>query len=84
MSPGDSDDYELSHHLYQPGEEILAAGRQDRYVYLILAGEVTVHSPAGEVRLGPGEHFGMTGAHFRVTAETLVKAVAVREDQVGR
>lgn len=83
MSVRDSDDYELSHHRYQPGEEILAAGRLDRYVYLILEGEVEVESPAGIARLGPGEHFGMTGEDYRVVALTEVKALAVREDQVG-
>lgn len=84
MNPGDSDDYELSHHRYQPGEEILAAGRADRYVYLITEGTVLVDGPEGQSRLGPGQHFGMTGSDFHVVAETEVKALAVREDQVAR
>jgi signal-transduction protein with cAMP-binding, CBS, and nucleotidyltransferase domain len=84
MTPGDSDDYELSNHRYQPGEEILAAGRVDRYVYLITEGYVRLQGPEGERRLGPGEHFGMTGQDFRVVAETEVMALAVREDQVAR
>lgn len=84
MSVRDRDDYELSHQLYQPGEEILADGRRDRYVYLILEGTVSLSGPNRAERLSVGHHFGMTGADFQVRAETQVKVLAVREDQVAQ
>lgn len=93
MSVADGDDYEISHHIFQPGEVILEAGQVGRYVYLITEGEAeaVIETPDGDrtaALLGPGSHFGHTlrdrKVHETVRARTVVHAVTVRADQASR
>lgn len=90
MSVNDGDDYEISHHIFQPGEEIIEAGHFGRYLYLISEGEVEMVAPDGTVlaTLGPGNSFGH-GRRDRKAQESyrargLVRAVSVRADQAHR
>ena len=89
-SIADADDYELRHHLYQPGEVILKEGRFDRYLHVILEGEVELlrgvdGSEEVVETLGPGGQFGNQWREPDVPesarAVGVVKTVAVRADQ---
>lgn len=42
MSVDDADDYEVMHHLFQPGELIVAENQACHYIYVITEGEVEV------------------------------------------
>lgn len=93
MSVADGDDYEISHHIFQPGEVILEAGQVGRHVYLITDGEAealqeTLDGESQTAVLGPGSHFGHTlrdrKVHETVRARTQVHAVTVRADQASR
>lgn len=88
MSVADADDYEISHHVFQPGEVIMEAGQVGRYLHLVLEGEVEVLAGEGAAVLGPGSHFGHTlrdrKVHETVRARTPVKTVTVRADQAHR
>jgi NADH dehydrogenase len=89
MSVEDSDDYEISHHLFQPGEVILEAEQVGRYLYLITDGQVEQVKPSGEpTTLGTGSYFGHTlrgrKSPEMVRAKTVVHAVTVRADQAHK
>jgi NADH dehydrogenase len=92
-SVADTDDYEISHHVFQPGELIAEKGQRGQYIYVITEGEVDVLDQAGGSQtirdtLGPGSHFGHTARdqHLSETvrARTTVRAVTVRADQARR
>lgn len=89
-SVADADDYELSHHRYQPGEVILKEGRSDRYTHVVLEGEVELlHGTNGAetvvATVGKGAQFGHAWAATDVAesarAKGVVETVAVRADQ---
>lgn len=89
-SVADSDDYEMRHHLYQAGEIISREGRLDRYVHVIVEGEVELlHGSNGhEVvfqTLGPGQHFGQVWRDHTMSesarAKGTVRTVTLRADQ---
>jgi NADH dehydrogenase len=89
MSVSDSDDYEISHQVYQEGEVILEEGQEGKYLYLITDGEVDL--VRGEHRvatLSAGAYFGHARRGRRaaetVRARTPVRAVTVRSDQAHR
>ncbi|MFZ5814457.1 MAG: FAD-dependent oxidoreductase [Bacillota bacterium] len=89
MSVSDADDYEISHHRFQPGEEIIGAGQFGRYLYLISEGEVEVWADGHlQSTLGPGGRFGHARRDRRVQesfrARGSVQAVSVRADQAHR
>jgi NADH dehydrogenase len=85
-------DYDVRHHVYQPGQVIAESGRPVRHVHVIVEGEVELVRRNGDVDgaavLGPGDHFGrkwleQAGADA-VRARTLVRTVALRADQANR
>jgi CRP-like cAMP-binding protein len=85
-----ADNYQISHHLFQPGELIAEPGRHSQYIYLITEGQVDVLEQVGgnEIirgTLGPGSHFGHATRDAdrseRVRARTTVRAVTVHADQ---
>jgi NADH:ubiquinone reductase (H+-translocating) len=86
-------DYEVSHNVYQPGELIAEKERPVRYVHVIIDGDVELvrrRDGAEETvrTIGPGEHFGrkwleQTEADA-VRAKSLVRTVALRQDQANR
>jgi NADH dehydrogenase len=93
MSVNDSDDYEINHHVFQPGEIILSQNSIGRYAYLITSGEVELYRTSFEgeeiaAALGEGSYFGHTQKNRRlsesVRAKTIVQAVSVRSDQAHR
>lgn len=90
MSVNDADDYEISHHLFQPGEEIIEAGHFGRYLYLISEGEVEQVGADGLVQatLGAGGSFGHARADRKLQAtyraKSRVRAVSVRAEQAHR
>ncbi|MBD0379931.1 FAD-dependent oxidoreductase [Paenibacillus sedimenti] len=93
MSVNDSDDYEISHHVFQPGEVIVTEGSIGNYVFVISDGEVEKYTNKKGTEkwmgsLGKGACFGHTQKGQRVTesirAKTTVQAVSVRSDQAHR
>jgi NADH dehydrogenase len=89
-SVANANDYEINHHVFQPGELIAEKGQRSQYIYLITEGQVEVLDQVGgsetiRVTLGPGNHFGHTTSdqHLPATvrARTTVRAVTVRADQ---
>lgn len=90
MSVADADDYEISHHVFQPGEVVQEEGQMGRYIYLITEGEAeAAQAGSDQVKaLGPGAHFGQASKERKVAetvrAKTVVRAVSVRADQASR
>lgn len=86
-------DYEVSHNVYQAGELIAEKARPVRYVHVIMEGDVELVRRRDGVEetvrtIGPGDHFGrkwleQTEADA-VRAKTLVRTVALRQDQANR
>src|SRR5690606_27132776 len=84
------DDYEISHHVFQPGEVILEQGQFGHYLYLITSGEVEqIRTEDGiEVlvgTIGANQSFGHTRRNKKlettIRAKTVVQAVSIRSDQ---
>lgn len=89
-SAADADDYEITHHVFQPGETIVEQGQRGRYIYLITEGKVDqIEQSAGHetIRdtLGPGERFGhaqrQTPALQTIRARTMVRVVTIPAEQ---
>ncbi|MBV9791568.1 MAG: FAD-dependent oxidoreductase [Chloroflexi bacterium] len=92
-SAADADDYEITHHVFQPGETIVEQGQRGRYIYLIAEGEVEqIERSAGHetIRdtLGPGERFGYTtrqaAAPQTIRARTTVRVVTIPCEQAAQ
>jgi NADH:ubiquinone reductase (H+-translocating) len=90
-SAADADDYEITQHVFQPGETIVEQGQRGRYVYLIREGQVDLidRSPGREIlraTLERGERFGhverQAPARETARARTMVRAVAIPAEQL--
>jgi len=93
MSVDDADDYEISHHIFQPGEVILSEGDTGTYLHLIIEGVVEQYHTKQNVEvptvtLNSGDYFGFTRKNRRISesvrAKTEVHTVSIRNDQVHR
>ena len=88
-----SQDYDIRHNVFQPGELIAQEERTGKYVHVIVDGEVELlsaqqgHEQVLDV-LGPGDHFGtrwVESAELETArAKTVVRTVALRRDQAPR
>jgi NADH dehydrogenase len=85
----DRGDYEIRHHVYQPGQLIAERARPVRHVHVIIEGEVDLVS-GGEIvqTLREGDHFGRKTIE-RVQADTaqaraLVRTVVLRSEQADQ
>lgn len=92
-SIADADDYEIEHHLFQPGEVIVSEGRVGRHVHVIIEGQVELLRQAGgkaevTATLKAGDRFGQAWrdqtSPEQARAKTLVKTVTLRTDQTRR
>lgn len=92
-SAADADDYEITHHVFQPGETIVEQGQRGRYIYLITEGEVDqIEESAGHETIGdtlrPGERFGyverQTPARKTIRARTMVRLVSIPCEQAAQ
>lgn len=90
MSEDDGADYEITNHLYLPGETILKEGDKGSYIYLITEGEVELinhHKGKEEIMmtLGIGNYFGHINQHVPLTetvrSKTIVQAVSIKNSQ---
>jgi NADH:ubiquinone reductase (H+-translocating) len=90
MSEDDEPDYEITNHLYLPGETILKEGDKGSYIYLITEGEVELinqHKDRDEIvmTLGIGNYFGHINRHLPLTetirSKTIVQAVSIKSSQ---
>lgn len=93
MGPSHDSDYEVSHNVYQPGEVIAERARPVRYVHVIIEGDVDVLRRQNGTEetlqtIGPGDHFGRKWLEQSdadaVRAKSLVRTVALRQDQANR
>ena len=93
MTSSQTDDYEVRHNVYQPGELIADGARPVRYVHVIVEGEVELiarHDGAEETvgTIGPGGHFGRKSLEQAAAdvarASTFVRTVALRAEQANR
>ncbi|WP_158301905.1 FAD-dependent oxidoreductase [Paenibacillus mesophilus] len=93
MSVADADDYEISHHVFQPGEVILSEGEIGKHIHLITSGQVEQYrrEADSERRIGTlaqGDYFGYTQRNRKMTesvrAITEVCTVSIRNDQAHR
>lgn len=88
LGRGDRGEYEIRHHVYQPGQAIAERARPVRHVHVIVEGEVEL-STGGEVSqtLRAGDHFGRKSLELAgvdtARARTLVRTVALRADQAN-
>ena len=89
----ESGDYEVRHNVYQPGEVIVDRARPVRYVHVMIEGEVDLRRrvDGGEETLqtiGAGNHFGRKKleqqAADRAVARSVVRTIALRDDQANR
>lgn len=85
MSVADADDYEISHLVFQADELIIAENQTGDYIYLIEDGQAAVHdTTTNQTRLlTKGETFGQA-PHETITAQTTVRVVAFRAEQLAR
>lgn len=85
MSIKDADDYEIAHHIFQPGEIIIAENQTGDYLFLLLEGEVEVRdTQTGQTKqVTAGGYFG-ENPHEEVQAAGVVKVVTVRKDQAAQ
>lgn len=90
MRKDDEADYEISNHLYLPGETILREGDKGSYIYLITEGEVElINNYKGReeimMTLGMGNYFGHINRLVPLTetvrSKTIVQAVSIKSDQ---
>ena len=82
-------EYEILHHVYQPGQVIAERARPVRHVHVIVAGEVELVSGEEIVEsLRAGDHFGRKSIELSradtARARTLVRTVALRADQANQ
>jgi NADH:quinone reductase (non-electrogenic) len=83
------DDYEVEHHVFQPGESMLERHRPVRYVHVILEGAAEVTGQAGTIAsLNAGDHFNgrVLERHGgdSVRAVTVVRTISLRVEQARR
>lgn len=85
-----SDEYDIRHNVFQPGEIVAQEERTGKYIHVIVEGEVELlHRKDGMEQvldtLGPGAHFGtrwLESFEMEVArAKTVVRTVALRRDQ---
>jgi NADH:ubiquinone reductase (H+-translocating) len=90
MSNGDEADFEITNHLFLPGETILKEGDKGSYIYLITEGEIElIHYHKGKeeiiMTLGMGNYFGHINRHVPLTetvrSKTIVQAVSIKSSQ---
>lgn len=90
MSVNDEDDYEISHHVFQPGELILEQGQYGKYMYVITDGEVELLKEEEGMEtsigtIGVNQYFGHIHRNRKleesIRALTVVHAVSIRNDQ---
>jgi NADH dehydrogenase len=90
MGEDNEADYEITNHLYLPGETILKEGDKGSYIYLITEGEVELinhHKGKKEIimTLGFGNYFGHINRHVPLTetvrSKTIVQAVSIKSSQ---
>lgn len=87
MSVADNDDYEIYHHIFQPGEVLVTANQISRLVYVLTEGEAEALEGEHPTRtLHAGDYAGALQPHqpapATIRAKTLVRATAFRTDQV--
>ena len=88
LGRGDHGEYEIRHHVYQPGQVIAEQARPVRHVHVIVEGEVELVT-GGEIvaNLRAGDHFGRKSIELSradtARARTLVRTVALRADQAN-
>ncbi|HUQ22359.1 MAG TPA: FAD-dependent oxidoreductase [Gaiellaceae bacterium] len=88
LSRGDHGEYEILHHVYQPGQVIAERVRPVRHVHVIVEGEVELVAGEEIVELlRAGDHFGRKSIELSqadaARARTLVRTVALRADQAN-
>jgi NADH dehydrogenase len=88
LSRGDHGEYEIRHHVYQPGQVIAERARPVRHVHVIVEGEVELVLGEEIVEnLRAGDHFGRKSIELSradtARARTLVRTVALRADQAN-
>jgi NADH:ubiquinone reductase (H+-translocating) len=85
-----SDQYDIRHNVFQPGEVIAQEERTGKYVHVIVEGEVELLLQQDGMEqvldtLGPGDHFGTRWLESfdmeSARAKTVVRTVALRRDQ---
>jgi NADH dehydrogenase len=85
-----SDEYDIRHNIFQPGEVIAQEERTGKYVHVIVEGEVELQLEKDGLEqvldtLGPGDHFGTRWLESfdmeTARAKTVVRTVALRRDQ---
>jgi NADH dehydrogenase len=88
MGRGQRSAYDVTRHVYQPGETIVEAARPLRYVHVVVEGQAEAMQ-GGQVMatIGPGGHFGrkwleQNGAEA-VRARTLVRTLVLHADQAN-
>lgn len=83
-------DYEITNHLYLPGEIILREGDKGKYIYFITEGEVELiqHYKGHEqviMTLGIGNYFGHINRQIPLTetirSKTIVQAISIKSSQ---
>ena len=88
LGRGDHGEYEILHHVYQPGQVIAERARPVRHVHVIVEGEVELVTGEEIVEnLHAGDHFGRKSIELSradtARARTLVRTVALRADQAN-
>jgi NADH dehydrogenase len=88
LGQGDLGEYEILHHVYQPGQVIAERARPVRHVHVIVEGEVELVLGEEIVEnLRAGDHFGRKSIELSradtARARTLVRTVALRADQAN-
>jgi NADH dehydrogenase len=88
LGRGDHGEYEIRHHVYQPGQVIAEQARPVRHVHVIVEGEVELVTGEEIVEnLRAGDHFGRKSIELSradtARARTLVRTVALRADQAN-
>ena len=88
LGRGDHGEYEILHHVYQPGQVIAERARPVRHVHVIVEGEVELVTGEEIVEnLRAGDHFGRKSIELSradtARARTLVRTVALRADQAN-
>ena len=88
-----SDEYDIRHNVFQPGEVIAQEERTGKYIHVIVEGEVELLLQEDGLEqvldtLGPGDHFGTRWIESfemeTARAKNVVRTVAVRRDQAPR
>ena len=87
MSTDDTDDFEIRNMKFQQGEKIITAGQISHYMYLIREGTCAVYPESKDEFTNPlrklmvGDIINADGKREEVVAETLVRAIKIREEQ---